>query len=134
MRTTAWLNKKYLTLHPATEDPFADEVRAELMPLCDQEAAEAVIYARGAALKEALTEIDRLRADNAKLAREAHTWWTACRDATGEAERLRGEADVLRAWIKAALVPLQSIADLEDFEDGGEGMNALIAAGRRLGA
>lgn len=41
MRTEAWLNKKYLTLHPATGEPFADDVRAELMPLCDQEAAQA---------------------------------------------------------------------------------------------
>lgn len=61
MRTVAWLNKKYMTLHPATSEPFADDVRAELMPLCDQEAAEAVIYARGASFKEALTEVDRLR-------------------------------------------------------------------------
>lgn len=49
-----------------------------------------------------------------------------------EIERLRGEAGVLRAWIAAALVPLQAVADLEDFEDGGEGMNALIDAGRKL--
>lgn len=70
--------------------------------------------------------------ENLHLAREARTWWEACRDATGEAERLRGETDVLRAWIKAALVPLQSIADLEDFEDGGDGMNALIDAGRKF--
>lgn len=62
MRTVAWLNKKYMTLHKATSEPFADEVRAELMPLCDQDAAEAVIYARGAALKEALTEIEVLKA------------------------------------------------------------------------
>ncbi len=106
MRTTAWLNKKYGTLHHAMPEPPDQELRDELMPLCDQEAAEAVIYARGAALKEACDEI----------------------------KRLHGEAGVLRTWIKAALVPLQSIADLEDFEDGGDGMNALIAAGRAVGA
>jgi hypothetical protein len=49
-----------------------------------------------------------------------------------EIQRLRGEADVLRTWINVALVPLQAVADLEDFEDGGEGMNALIDAGRKL--
>ena len=41
MRTIAWLNKKYRTLHLATGEPFAEDVRAELMPLCDQEAAQA---------------------------------------------------------------------------------------------
>lgn len=69
MRTVAWLNKKYGTLHRETGEPFAEEVRAELMPLCDQDAAEAVIYARGAALKEAhalaehyMAQRDELRA------------------------------------------------------------------------
>lgn len=33
-------------------------------------------------------EIERLRAENARLAREAHAWWTAARDAT-VAERER---------------------------------------------
>lgn len=60
MRTAAWLNKKYLTLHHATDAPFADDVRAELMPLCDQDAAEAVIYARGAAMKELLVALREL--------------------------------------------------------------------------
>ncbi len=60
MRTVAWLNKKYGTLHRNTGEPFADEVRAELMPLCDQDAAEAVIYARGAALKEVLAALREL--------------------------------------------------------------------------
>ena len=77
-------------------------------------------------------QLEAKERENLHLAREARTWWEACRDATGEAERLRGETDVLRAWIKAALVPLQSIADLEDFEDGGDGMNALIDAGRKF--
>lgn len=62
MRTVAWLNKKYKTLHLATGEPFSEEVRAELMPLCDQEAAEAVIYARGATIKDELREAERLRA------------------------------------------------------------------------
>lgn len=43
-----------------------------------------------ALLREAAEEVERLRAQNARLGREAHTWWTACRDATGEIERLRG--------------------------------------------
>lgn len=33
------------------------------------------------------------------LAREAHTWWTACRDATGEIERLREVAARMVAGI-----------------------------------
>lgn len=60
MITVAWLNKKYKTMHLATSEPFADEVRAELMPLCDQDAAEAVIYARGAAVKELLAALREL--------------------------------------------------------------------------
>lgn len=36
----------------------------------------------------AQAEIERLRAENARLAREAHAWWTAARDAT-VAERER---------------------------------------------
>lgn len=60
MRTVAWLNKKYKTLHPATSETFADDVRAELMPLCDQQAAEAVIYARGAAMKELMVALREL--------------------------------------------------------------------------
>lgn len=34
-------------------------------------------------------ELERLRHENARLAREAHTWWTACAGATAELERLR---------------------------------------------
>lgn len=34
-------------------------------------------------------ELERLRHENARLAREAHTWWTACAGATEELERLR---------------------------------------------
>lgn len=41
----------------------------------------------------AQAEIERLRAENAKLGREAHTWWSACRDAVAEVERLRAERD-----------------------------------------
>ncbi len=39
-------------------------------------------------LEAAEHERDILRTDNAKLAREAHTWWTAARDAA-KAERTR---------------------------------------------
>lgn len=47
----------------------------------------------------AQAEIERLRRDAALLAREAHTWWTACRDATGEIERLREVAARMVAGI-----------------------------------
>lgn len=63
MRTVAWLNKKYGTLHRETGEPFAYEVRAELMPLCDQDAAEAMLYGRGAVvneLRDALMSIDAI--------------------------------------------------------------------------
>ena len=33
----------------------------------------------------AQAELERLRADNAALRREAHTWWTAARDALKQA-------------------------------------------------
>jgi hypothetical protein len=53
-------------------------------------------------LETAEHERDILRADKAQLAREAHTWWTACRDATQELERVRAEASALRAlWNEA---------------------------------
>jgi hypothetical protein len=35
-----------------------------------------------ATLKEQAAEIERLKAENAALKREAYTWWTAARDAT----------------------------------------------------
>ena len=41
-----------------------------------------------ALLRDAADEIDRLRANNAALAREAHTWWTAARDAEKRAQRV----------------------------------------------
>lgn len=50
-------------------------------------------------LETAEHERDILRTENAKLAREAHTWWTACRDATGEIERLREVAARMVAGI-----------------------------------
>lgn len=59
MRTVAWLNKKYKTLHHANGVDTCDDV-TELMPLCDQKAAEAVIYARGAAMKELLVALREL--------------------------------------------------------------------------
>lgn len=40
-------------------------------------------------LETAEHERDILRTENAALKREAHTWWTACKDATQELERLR---------------------------------------------
>lgn len=36
----------------------------------------------------AQAELERLRAENARLAREAHTWWTAARDAEKLAQRV----------------------------------------------
>ena len=39
----------------------------------------------------AQAELDRLRADNAALRREAHTWWTAARDAMKLREPLAPE-------------------------------------------
>jgi len=41
-------------------------------------------------------QLEAKERENLHLAREARTWWEACRDATGEAERLRGETDVLQ--------------------------------------
>lgn len=52
--------------------------------------ARAAIYSAEQAQIEAplRTEIERLRAENAALKREAHTWWAAARDAA-KAERAR---------------------------------------------
>ncbi len=47
----------------------------------------------------AQAELERLRAENAALKREAHAWWTAARDATGEVERLREVAARMVAGI-----------------------------------
>jgi hypothetical protein len=58
--------------------------------------------ARLVELEAAEHERDILRADKARLASEAHTWWTACRDATQELERVRAEASALRTlWNEA---------------------------------
>ena len=46
----------------------------------------------------AQAELERLRAENARLAREAHTWWTALAGATAEIERLRADAERYR-WL-----------------------------------
>ena len=46
----------------------------------------------------AQAELERLRAENARLAREAHAWWTAARDAT-VAERERCAQRVAR-WMR----------------------------------
>ena len=44
-------------------------------------------------------ELERLRADNARLAREAHTWWTALAGATAEIEQWRRSAErCVTAW------------------------------------
>ena len=66
----------------------------------------------------ALDEMKRLRAENARLAREAHAWWTAARDAIGEAERLRsallkieaGEYLHLPTLVRDALGPNASLS------------------------
>lgn len=44
----------------------------------------------------AQAELARLRAENARLAREAHEWWTACANATKEIEWLTQEQRKLR--------------------------------------
>lgn len=47
----------------------------------------------------AQAELERLRADNARLAREAHTWWTALAGATAEIEQWRRSAErCVTAW------------------------------------
>lgn len=82
--------------------------------------------------------VERLRSRRNFMSTDAVRWYMTatpdgdCEEAAAEIERLRGEAGVLQTWINVALMPLQAVADLEDFEDGGEGMNALIDAGRRL--
>lgn len=44
-------------------------------------------------------ELERLRAENARLAREAHTWWTALAGATAEIEQWRRSAErCVTAW------------------------------------
>lgn len=56
------------------------------------------------------------------------------RDTIDEIQRLREEALVLRNWIVVAVMQLEAVADIEDFEDGGECMHALIEKGRALAA
>lgn len=47
----------------------------------------------------AQAELERLRAENARLAREAHTWWTALAGATAEIEQWRRSAErCVTAW------------------------------------
>ena len=47
----------------------------------------------------AQAELERLRAENARLAREAHTWWTALASATAEIEQWRRTAErCVTAW------------------------------------
>ena len=56
---------------------------------------EAIDTLRAALAQQA--ELERLRADNARLAREAHTWWTALAGATAEIEQWRRSAGCVRA-------------------------------------
>lgn len=47
----------------------------------------------------AQAELERLRAENARLAREAHEWWTALASATAEMEQWRRSAQrCVTAW------------------------------------
>lgn len=47
----------------------------------------------------AQAELERLRAENARLARDAHTWWTALAGATAEIEQWRRTAErCVTAW------------------------------------
>ena len=47
----------------------------------------------------AQAELEQLRAENARLAREAHTWWTALAGATAEIEQWRRSAErCVTAW------------------------------------
>jgi hypothetical protein len=47
----------------------------------------------------AQAELERLRAENARLAREAHTWWTALAGAIAEIEQWRRSAErCVTAW------------------------------------
>ncbi len=47
----------------------------------------------------AQSELEGLRAENARLAREAHTWWTALAGATAEIEQWRRTAErCVTAW------------------------------------
>ena len=56
-----------------------------------------------ALLRDAADEIDRLRANNAALAREAHTWWTAARDAEKRAQRVPLDPlDIEEMWDEVA--------------------------------
>lgn len=67
---------------------------------------------------------------------DAHDIMAECYGTLGrmrlEIERLRGEADVMRGWIKDALVPLEYVQVAEGDEDGGAAMTALVEAGRAL--
>ena len=63
----------------------------------------------------AQAELERLRAENARMAREAHTWWTAARDAAADAERFRWLAEHTVATGLARWVhPFQFLAEAVD--------------------
>jgi hypothetical protein len=61
----------------------------------------------------AQAEIERLRRDAALLAREAHTWWKACADATEKLERaVKPRAPLTRQQIDDVMTqhyPLSSL-------------------------
>jgi phage shock protein A len=66
----------------------------------------------------AQAELQRLRAENARLAREAHTWWTALAGATAEIEQWRRAAerercgDVWRCALEALDYCIEDSAEL----------------------
>lgn len=84
-----------MTSHPVAFGTIEHTERAgELLGLLWQE-----VLRPQCDLKDEQADVKRLRAENARLAREAHTWWTAGRDATGEIERLREVAARMVAGI-----------------------------------
>jgi hypothetical protein len=91
-----------MTSHPVAFGTIDHTERAgELLGLLWQEVLRLqcdLKDARDQAEKQTIEDAEKRQA----LAREAHTRWTACRDATQELERVRAEASALRAlWNEA---------------------------------
>ena len=86
----------------------------------------------------AQAELKRLRAENARLAREAHTWWTAARDAA-KVERARCalrvalhsqypiETDYDRGYDKARKDAAETLRTMGDDAGLGLGPNAEVS-------
>ena len=84
-----------MTSHPVAFGTIGHTERAgELLGLLWQE-----VLRLQCDLKDAQAELERLRADNAALRREAHTWWTAARDAEKRAQRVPlDQLDIEEMW------------------------------------